>query len=316
MCSSFFIGLGVKNVDVVWGTSPPIFQGWTAWLLARLKGIKFLFEVRDLWPAFAVAMKVIRNPLIIGLSNWLERFLYRHADKLVVNSPGFIPHITARGGRDIVLIPNGVDPEMFDPEDDGAEFRQRMKLEHAYIVLYSGAHGLSNDLGTLLRAAQITAQDPRVVYMLVGDGKEKPALQQLAQDLDLRNVFFIPSVAKSEMKSVLAAADACVAILKPIELYKTTYPNKVFDYLAAGRPVLCAIDGVIREVIEKAQAGVYVNPGDPVALAAAIMKLSSTPAEGQRMGLNGRAYVVQHFNRHDIAERMEKLLLVCAHKNP
>ncbi len=316
MCSSFFIGLGVKNVDVVWGTSPPIFQGWTAWLLARLKGIKFLFEVRDLWPAFAVAMKVIRNPLIIGLSNWLERFLYRHADKLVVNSPGFIPHITARGGRDIVLIPNGVDPEMFNPEDDGAEFRQRMKLEHAYIVLYSGAHGLSNDLGTLLRAAQITAQDPRVVYMLVGDGKEKPALQQLAQDLDLRNVFFIPSVAKAEIKRVLAAADACVAILKPIELYKTTYPNKVFDYLAAGRPVLCAIDGVIREVIEKAQAGVYVNPGDPAALAAAIMKLSSTPAEGQRMGLNGRAYVVQHFNRHDIAERMEKLLLACAHKNP
>jgi len=302
-------------VDVVWGTSPPIFQGWTAWLLARLKGRKFLFEVRDLWPAFAMAMKVIRNPLIIRLSNWLERFLYHHADSLVVNSPGFIPHITSQGGSDPVLIPNGVDPAMFDPEDNGSEFRQQLKLEHAFIVLYSGAHGLSNDLGTVLKVAQLTAQDSRIVYVLVGDGKEKAALQQLAHDLGLQNVIFVPSVAKTEMKKVLAAADACLAILKPIELYKTTYPNKVFDYLAAGRPVLCAIDGVIREVIEEAHAGIFVPPGDPAALADAVIRLSSAPDKGKKMGLNGRAYVVEHFNRRDIAARMEKVLFECAN-NP
>jgi len=315
MFSSFCIGLGVKNVDVVWGTSPPIFQGWTAWLLARLKGRKFLFEVRDLWPAFAVAMKVIRNPLIIRLSNWLERFLYHHADTLVVNSPGFIPHITSRGGSNPVLIPNGVDPAMFDPEDNGSEFRQQLKLEHAFIVLYSGAHGLSNDLGTVLKVAQLTAQDSRIVYVLVGDGKEKASLQQLAHDLGLQNVIFVPSVAKTEMKKVLAAADACLAILKPIELYKTTYPNKVFDYLAAGRPVLCAIDGVIREVIEEAHAGIFVPPGDPAALADAVIRLSSAPDKGKKMGLNGRAYVVEHFNRRDIAARMEKVLFECTN-NP
>lgn len=315
MLSSFLIGLGVKNVDVIWGTSPPIFQGWTAWLLARLKQTRFLFEVRDLWPAFAIAMKVIRNSFIIRLSNWLERFLYRHADSLVVNSPGFIQHVSERGGRDIALIPNGVDPDMFDPNDDGAEFRQRMSLEEAYIVLYSGAHGLSNDLGILLQAARITAHDTRIVYVLVGDGKEKPALQQLAQDMDLRNVFFIPPVPKTEMKNVLAAADCCVAILKPVELYKTTYPNKVFDYLAAGRPVLCAIDGVIRDVIEEADAGIFVNPGDPSALAESVLKLSNTPIEGRKMGLNGRVYVEQHYNRRDIAKRMEKLLLACAEKD-
>lgn len=311
MFSSFFIGLGVKNVDVIWGTSPPIFQGLTGWLLSRIKGTRLLFEVRDLWPAFAIAMKVIRNPFIIRLSNWLERFLYRHADKLVVNSPGFITHVTERGGRDITLIPNGVDPDMFAPDDPGLEFRQRAKLEGAFIVLYSGAHGLSNDLGVLLEAARITARDPRIVYVLVGDGKEKPALQQFAQDWDLRNVIFIPPVPKAEMKGVLAAADACVAILKPVPLYKTTYPNKVFDYLAAGRPVLCAIDGVIRDVIETADAGVFVNPGDPNALAEAVLQFSNAPAEGRTMGMNGRAYVVKHFNRSEIAARMEELLLAC-----
>ncbi len=316
MFSSFFIGLGVKNVDVIWGTSPPIFQGWTGWLLARLKHIKFLFEVRDLWPAFAIAMKVLRNPLIIRLSNWLEGFLYRHADKLVVNSPGFIKHITERGGSDIVLIPNGVDPDMFSPLENGAEFRRRLNLEGAYIVLYSGAHGLSNDLDVLLEAARITVRDPRIVYVLVGDGKEKPALQQYTRDWELSNVFFIPPVSKADMKGVIAAADACVAILKPVELYKTTYPNKVFDYLAAGRPVLCAIDGVIREVIQAAEAGIFVNPGDPAALAEAILQLSNMPAEGRVMGMKGRAYVEKHFNRHEIAARMEDLLLACARKSP
>ena len=308
MFTSFFIGWGVSNVAVNWLTSPPIFQGWTGWLLARIKRVKFVFEIRDLWPAFAIAMKVIRNPIIIRLSNWLEQFLYRHADQLVVNSPGFIDHVTARGGKNIVLIPNGVDPQMFDPLEDGAAFRRQLNLEDAYIVLYSGAHGASNDLQILLEAARITADEPGIIYVLVGDGKEKPALQQLAKKWDLRNVFFAPPVAKEGMRGVLAAADACVAILKPIDLYKTTYPNKVFDYLAAGRPVLCAIDGVIRDVIETAQAGVFVSPGNPAAMADAIRKLANSRETGRKMGLNGREYVERHFNRHEIAAKMENLL--------
>ena len=99
MISSFLVGLGVPNVDLVWGTSPPIFQGVTAWMLARLKGAPFLFEVRDLWPAFAIAVGVLKNPLLIRASLWLERFLYRRADRVMVNSPGFIAHVTGRGAR-------------------------------------------------------------------------------------------------------------------------------------------------------------------------------------------------------------------------
>ena len=308
MLSSFFIGLSVKNVDVIWGTSPPIFQAWTAWLLARLKRVRFLLEIRDLWPAFAIAMKVIRSPVIIALSNWLERFLYRHADQLVVNSPGFIPHIQARGGKNIVLIPNGVDPKMFDPSARGEGTRERLHLSDAFIVTYTGAHGLSNDLEVLLAAARITAGDPHIVYLLVGDGKEKPALRALADQWRLTNVFFEPPVPKDEMKEVLAAADACIAILKPVDLYKTTYPNKVFDYMAAGRPVICAIDGVIREVVESAGAGVYAPPGDPEGLARAVVRLSNDPQGCRDMGMKGRNFVEQYFNRQLIATDMESLL--------
>ncbi len=309
MLSSFIIGVGVKNVDVVWGTSPPIFQAWTAWLLARLKGVKFLLEIRDLWPAFAVAMNVLKNPLLIRLSNWLERFLYRHADQLVVNSPGFIDHITKRGGRNIELIANGVDPDMFTPGGNGVDFRLAHGFADKYVIMYAGAHGISNDLEVMLSAARLTSTTEKLVYVLVGDGKEKGNLMRLAQEWNLTNVFFFPPFPKTEMPRVLAAADACLAILKPVEMYKTTYPNKVFDYMAAGKPVLCAIDGVIREVVESAQAGVFVPPGDPNALADAAEIFASAPTMHAQMGTNGRKYVEIHFNRLILAEKMENLLV-------
>ena len=307
MFSSFWIGLRVKNVDVVWGTSPPIFQGATAWALARLKRARFLFEVRDLWPEFAIAVGVLKDPLLIKASEWLERFLYKRADRVVVNSPGFVEHVRARGARAINLVPNGADPAMFNPSDDGHEFRRAHGLNNKFVGLYAGAHGMSNDLDVVLDAAKLlTGRNIQVV--LVGDGKEKPALLKRASELGLQNVTFVDSVPKSEMPSTLAAADACIAILKPLEEYKTTYPNKVFDYMAAGRPVLLAIDGVIREVVERAGCGVFAEPGNAHALAEALCKLAEDPAESRRMGLNGRKYLEENFSREKVAEELLDVL--------
>ncbi|MEW5940491.1 MAG: glycosyltransferase family 4 protein, partial [Chloroflexota bacterium] len=319
MVSSFFLGLGVQNVDVVWGTSPPIFQGVTAWMLARLKGAKFLFEVRDLWPKFAIAVGVLTNPILIRMSEWLEKFLYRRADRIMVNSPGFVEHValrlrakntpSAQGGEaHITLVPNGADPAMFDPANDGAEFRRAHGLEDKFVALYAGAHGMSNDLDVVLDAAKILEDEKKIQIVLLGDGKEKPALQARARDLGLTNVTFVDSIPKSEMPSALAAADACIAILKPLEEYKTTYPNKVFDYMAAGRPVALAIDGVIREVIEAAGCGIFAAPGHSSALAEAIRSLAEDEGRSRQMGLAGRKYLEEHFSRAAIGEKLVKLL--------
>jgi glycosyltransferase involved in cell wall biosynthesis len=308
MASSFSVGLGVKNVDLVWGTSPPIFQGVTAWLLARLKRVPFLFEVRDLWPAFAIDVGVLRNPLLIKLSLWLERFLYRRADRMMVNSPGFIQHVTQRGARWVELIPNGADPSMFDPAADGHALRTAHNLADRFVVLYAGAHGMSNDLGILLQAAEQLHSHPEIYFVLVGDGKEKATLQAEAARLNLSNVLFLPPVPKTEMGDVLAAADACLAILKPIPMYSTTYPNKVFDYMAAGRPLLLAIDGVSRTVMEQAGAGLFVPPGNPQALAEAVLRLAAYPEKSRAMGLAGRRAVEKHFSRRVIAEKLALLI--------
>ncbi len=308
MISSFTVGLGVEDVDLVWGTSPPIFQGVTAWLLARLKGKPVLFEVRDLWPAFAIAVGVLHNPLLIRASLWLERFLYQHADRVMVNSPGFIQHVLQRGARWIELIPNGADTAMFDPQSEGTEFRAFNHLEDKFVVLYAGAHGLSNDLNVVLEAANLLRKNRAIHFLFVGDGKDKALLRARAEELQLDQVSFFPPVPKSGMGEVLAGADACIAILKPLEMYKTTYPNKVFDYMAAGRPVVLAIDGVIRAVVEAADAGIAVPPGDPAALADAVRQLANDPARARQMGLSGRQHIEKNFDREKLAQKLVLLL--------
>ncbi len=308
MVSSFWIGLKVRQVDLVWGTSPPIFQGVTAWMLARLRRVPFLFEVRDLWPVFAVQIGVLRNPLLIRASEWLERFLYRHADRVVVNSPGFVAHVQERGAKQVDLLPNGSDVQMFEPSDGGTAFRREHSLEGKFVVLYAGAHGMSNDLEVVLQAAQRLADRPEIAIVLLGDGKEKPALQEQAKAMRLANLYFFPPVPKSGMREALAAADACIAILKPVPMYATVYPNKVFDYMAAGRPVVLAIGGVIREVVETAGAGIYVPPGDASALADAIRNLAEDRERGRAMGERGRCYVEEHFDRAALAGKLSSIM--------
>lgn len=308
MASSFLIGLGVKKVDLVWGTSPPIFQGATAWLLARLKGAPFLFEVRDLWPIFAIQVGVLRNPLLISLSEWLERFLYRRADQIMVNSPGFIEHVRSRGARKVALVPNGADTGMFNPTSDGKAFRQAHGLENKFVALYAGAHGISNDLGVVLQAGQLLAEREDIVLVLLGDGKEKPALMAQAEQIGLNNVIFLPPVPKAEMAQALAAADACIGILKPVPMYATVYPNKIFDYMAAARPTILAMEGVIRQVIEQAKGGIPIPPGNAQALAQAVRQLADDPQSGQQMGRNARRYLEEKFDRAALAQQLAKLI--------
>ena len=305
MWTSFWAALRVKRVDLVWGTTPPIFQALTTSWVARLKRVPFVLEVRDLWPYFAVEVGVLSNPLLIWMSERLERHLYHRADILIVNSPGFEDHVRGRGATRVFVVPNGADPELISADASPAGLRQHLGLgEDTFVVIYAGAHGMSNDLEMVLETARRVRARERVAFVLIGAGKEKPGLQSRAAELDLNQVFFHPPVPKNEIAGYLVEANAGLAVLKDIPGYRMTYPNKVFDYMAAGLPVFCMIDGVIREVVETAQAGVFIQPGNPAALADAVMKWAAEPQKLARMGLDGREYVGEHFNREILAERM------------
>ncbi len=308
--SSLWQGLRVQDVDLIWGTSPPLFQAWSAWALAKLKRVPWLLEIRDLWPAFAIATGALRNRVLIALSRWLERFLYRRAPRIVVNSPGFTEYLEQAGaeaGR-LTAVPNGVDTASFTVTAGSDALRAAHGLQGKFVALYAGAHGLANDLWQVLQAAQTLKQDPGIVFVFLGDGAEKTALIEHAQAHQLRNVLFLPPAPKDRVPGILAEADCGIATLKPLQMFTTTYPNKVFDYLAAGKPVVLAIDGVIRQLVEQAGAGVYVQPGDGAALGQAVQRLRDQPELAKRMGRHGRQFVVEHYDRKLLSEQMQAVL--------
>jgi glycosyltransferase involved in cell wall biosynthesis len=167
---------------------------------------------------------------------------------------------------------------------------------------------MANDIDVLLGAAEALKKRDEIHILVVGDGKERKRLEGESRELGLKNITFAGSFPKSQMEEVLAASDACIAILRNISMFTTTYPNKVFDYMASGKPIVLAIDGVIREVVEAAHGGIFAQPGDPHAVAEAIIHLADNPEQARTMGLNARAYVVEHFNRDDHARQFADLI--------
>lgn len=304
MLSSTFRALAVRKVDLVFGTSPPIFQAVSAWLAAALKRVPFVLEIRDLWPEFAVGMGVLTNPALVRIARWLEAFLYGRADLLVVNSPAYRDYLLRRGIPEVKVrfVPNGVDASMFEPSARGETLRREWGCDGKTVALYAGALGPANDIPTLLAAAESLRSEPSLAIVLVGDGKDRPKLEEAARAKGLSNVLFAGTLPKRRMPEALAACDVGVAILRDIPMFRTTYPNKVFDYMAAGRPTVLAIDGVIRDVIEEAEGGAFVPPGNAEALAEAIRALARNAEMRARMGASARAFVEKRFNRDDQAQ--------------
>lgn len=310
MLSSVWASLQVKDADLVMGTTPHIFQAVSAWLVAFVRRKPFLLEVRDLWPEFAISMGVIKNPAIIRLAYGLERFLYARATHILVNSPAYKEYMVDKGipANKITFIPYGADIQMFHPGVDGSPVREGLGLKDKFIVLYSGTIGQAHDLYTVLRAAKRLADEPRVQIVLFGDGKERPNLETEAQRLGLKNLRFAGVCPKKEIPAVISAADVCLAILQNIPMFRTTYPNKVFDYMASARPTVLVIDGVIREVIEASNGGVFVEPGNDELLAKTILELSRDPQRVRQMGENARAYLVKNLDRRNkLAETLQLL---------
>ena len=310
MFSSVWTALSVKDADLIMGTTPQIFQAVSAWFVAFIRNKPFLLEVRDLWPEFGISMGVITNPIVIALTRWLEKFLYARATHILVNSPAYKEYMLAKGvpASKITYIPYGTDVDMFNPSVDGLSVRKKLGLEDKFVVLYAGALGQANDIYTVLCAAKHLNDEDHIRFVFWGDGKERPNLQSEAERLELRNVIFAGVCPKKEMPFVIASSDVCLAILQNVPMFRTTYPNKVFDYMAAARATVLVIDGVIREVIESSKGGVFVEPANHELLAETILELSKDPQRVKQMGLNARAYLVKNLDRRDKLD--ETLLLL------
>jgi glycosyltransferase involved in cell wall biosynthesis len=308
--TSFRVALGVGPIDVVMGTSPSIFQATSAWLISALRRCPFLLEIRDLWIDMGIELGVLRNRALIAALRALDRFLCRRARHIVVNSPAYRDYLIARGipADKVTLIANGTDVTMFDPDARGEAIRQEFGLQGKFVAIYAGALGPANDVSIIVRAAARLQHHGDIHFLIVGDGMERASVERLADELHLRNVTFADVRPKREIPSFLAASDVCLATLRDIPMYRTTYPQKVFDYMAAGRPIALAIGGVIQDVVDAAGCGIDVPMGDDAALAEAVSTLYRDPERARAMGRAGRTHVAEHFDRSRQAQQFLELL--------
>jgi glycosyltransferase involved in cell wall biosynthesis len=311
-CASFWLssslfGAFLKRPDVVIATSPQLLVGLAGWWLSKVKRAPFVFEVRDLWPESLLAVSVsgVRSGLYRFLRA-LSRFLYRRCDRVVVVTPAFKDHLIARWGVEegkISVVENGVETALFSPGEGGVA-RREFGLEGRFVVSYIGTIGMAHGLGTILQAAgQLRSDGSKVVFLLVGEGAEKQTLRNEAAARGLNNVRFVDQKPRAFMPACIRASDACLVLLRKQEIFKTVIPTKLLECMACGRPVILGVEGQAREIVERARAGLSVEPENPEALAAAIRTLESNTALRQKLGENGRRWVVEHLSRARLAAK-------------
>jgi glycosyltransferase involved in cell wall biosynthesis len=315
---TFMIGAALAGLflargryDAIYATSPPLFVGGAALALSYLRRIPLVFEVRDLWPESAVAMGELSNPRAVALAGKLEEMCYNRARSVVVVTDGIRRRLEERGfGGKVVLIPNGANTELFRPDEDvGAALRVELGMEEKFLVLYAGIHGLAQGLETVLQAAQQLQGVPQIHFLFVGEGPRKAELVNLRNQLKLANVTMLAERPRSEMPAFLSAADIVLVPLRRLDLFRGALPSKMFDAWACGCPIILSIDGEARQVLEQADAGIFVEPEDVGQMAQAIQQLQADPRRLLRYGRNGRRFVEAHYSRQVLAMRLEGVLL-------
>ncbi len=305
-------GRGLREPDVVFATHTPLTVGLAGLALGRYFCVPFVFEVRDLWPEALINVGALNNPLVIW---WLRRMagrIYRGADHIVALSPGMKAGIVRAGVAPdkVTVIPNACDLDLFRPDLDGSAARERLGLGRRFAAIYFGAMGLANGLEYVIEAARILAErgNERIALVLQGSGGKREELENLARGYGLTNVVFSPLASHEEVAGIVAGCDVCLTIFRAAR-EQTWSPNKMFDSLAAGKPVLLNVSGWLAETVEHNGCGRYVDPHHPEALADALEELAGDRALCRRMGENARALAERQFDRRLLAARLEKVLL-------
>ena len=306
------VGKQLPPHDVVFATHVPLTIGLPAMSISRYHDVPFVFEVRDLWPQALINFGALKNPLAIWWMRRMERKIYRAANHIVALSPGMKEGIVATGEPDdkVTVITNASDLDLFRPDLDRRPGRDRLNLGDRFAAIYFGALGFANGLELVIEAARILQERGRddIVIVLHGDGGRRTMLQQLANRYRLRNVVFSEPVPdKAVVAELVAACDVCLTIYKASKEH-TWSPNKMFDALAAGKPVVINVPGWLTDTIESNGCGQGIDPQDPQQLAGTLETFEADRDRCAQMGNNARALAEREFARETLAGRLEKVL--------
>ncbi len=300
-------GLRLGRCDYLFTESPPLFLGITGYLLSRWKRARWIFNVSDLWPESAVRIGMVRPGLALRMSEWLESFCYNHAWLVTGQSQSILASIQARFPHvRTYLFSNGVDALRFRPDSVDAEALARLRENGNCVALYAGLHGLAQGLNQLVDAAEMIQPSPKLQIFLLGDG---PTKSQLVQDVEARrlsNIHFLDPIPALQMPGWLATADIALVTLKTY--IPGAVPSKLYEAMAAGKPVVLVASGEPAEIVNQHRAGIVVEPGDITGLADALQRLAANPALRRELGANGRRAAEQYYDRNVIVDQFAQFL--------
>ncbi len=302
-----------KKFDVVYATSPPLFVAVAGYVVSFFRKTKFVMEVRDLWPETAVILGELSNKHFINISEKLELFLYNKSVRIVTVTQGFKNRILEKAqtpDEKIVVIPNGANTELYSPGEKDETILRELNLDPSkFIIVYTGLHGLMHGMDFILDAAKLLQDDKDIFFLFVGDGVRKAHLIETAKKYGLQNVIFLEAQEEKNLPHFIHSCDIGLATIKKTIVSDRVIPVKVFTYMACAKPVLLCVDGETRDIVESANAGIYIEPENAEQLKNAILKLKSDPSFCEAMGKNGRKLVEQNYSRAALAQKLEQCLL-------
>lgn len=298
-------GRRMSPPDVCIGTSPTFFAAMAALRKARSSKVPFIMEVRDLWPACFVELGVLQNRFLIRVLEKWEMALYRRATQIVTVTESFRDNLAARGvpAQKLSSIPNAADVEYWKPMQASTQLVSKLRVEGKFVVLYIGAHGISQALVRVLEAARRLKNESKIQFIFVGDGAEKDQLIKQAKTDGLTNVEFHDSVDKLQVREFYSVADVCIVPLRNIPLFKTFIPSKMFEMLAMERPIVASVSGEAADILRRSGGALIVEPEDSRGIASAILRLFQDEVLGCEMGKCGRRFVIDHYSRKAMADR-------------
>jgi len=316
MVSGFIAGLFVRKPDVIVCTSPQFFTACAAYMLSVVRRRPFVFELRDLWPDSILAVGAMRPSKSTAALKRLEYFLYRRAARIVSVTHSFKSVLSENGipPEKIAVVRNGADLKAFAPGPKPAGLVGRHGLQGKFVAAYIGTVGMAHGLGALLDAAErLRREEPRIVFLVVGEGAERAALERQSAARGLDNVRFVGPVGKEEVADYWRLADAALVLLLDRPVFRHVLPSKMFEAMATARPVVLGVLGESAELLKAADAGVLVQPESAGGLADAIARLSRNPQWAAELGHNGRRFVEAELDRDKLAAAMlEELKAVAA----
>ncbi|MDP0501759.1 MAG: glycosyltransferase family 4 protein [Verrucomicrobiota bacterium JB022] len=304
MVMAVCVGLFQKRPDRLIATSPQFFAGWAGTILSKLRRLPFILEIRDLWPESIAAVGAMKTDSgVYRFLEGLEKAMYRSADHIVTVGEGYAEKLRSKGVPDakLTVIPNGADPEQFQPMARDSALEAQWNLQGKIVVSYVGTVGMASALDVVLQAAaKIQVTHPQVVFMIVGDGADRTRLEQLRTEKHLSNVILTGRVPKSDMPRYWSLSDVALVHLRDTDLFRTVLPSKLFEAMAMTCPILNGVAGDAARVVDEAQAGYNFQPESVDDLLANLMPLLD-PQHRALLGLRGREFVQNTYNRQRFA---------------